>query len=111
MFRDNLSVPSSGIKNHHLPLEDEPERLSRNAGKKLPLLAELEPRRAQLSTPGRKVDITNNCDGLHRNISVCNTIYQFSYRYFCVIYMYMLSCGPGSSVGIATGYGLDGPGI
>ena len=23
----------------------------------------------------------------------------------------MLSCGPGSSVGIATGYGLEGPGI
>jgi len=24
---------------------------------------------------------------------------------------YNLKCGPGSSVGIATGYGLDGPGI
>jgi hypothetical protein len=24
---------------------------------------------------------------------------------------YLLTCGPGSSVGIATGYGLDGPGI
>jgi hypothetical protein len=27
----------------------------------------------------------------------------------CVFYLYR--CGPGSSVGIATGYGLDGPGI
>jgi len=25
--------------------------------------------------------------------------------------MYISTCGPGSSVGIATGYGLDGPGI
>ena len=24
---------------------------------------------------------------------------------------YLFRCGPGSSVGIATGYGLDGPGI
>ena len=27
------------------------------------------------------------------------------------IYRPTLTCGPGSSVGIATGYGLDGPGI
>ena len=26
-------------------------------------------------------------------------------------YVYRISCGPGSVVGIATGYGLDGPGI
>ena len=26
-------------------------------------------------------------------------------------YVLSLLCGPGSSVGIATGYGLDGPGI
>jgi len=26
-------------------------------------------------------------------------------------YIYILNCGPGSSVGITTGYGLDGPGI
>ena len=26
------------------------------------------------------------------------------------IYMYMVICGPGSSVGIVTDYGLDGPG-
>ena len=32
----------------------------------------------------------------------------------CLLKLYafiMRSCGPGSSVGIATGYGLDGPGI
>jgi hypothetical protein len=27
------------------------------------------------------------------------------------VYHQVTSCGPGSSVGIATGYGLDGPGI
>jgi len=35
-FRDNLSVPSSGFKN---PFQDGTDRLSRNVGKKLPLLA------------------------------------------------------------------------
>jgi hypothetical protein len=36
--------------------------------------------------------------------------YLFIYYYY---YYYLLQqkCGPGSSVGIATGYGLDGPGI
>jgi hypothetical protein len=33
-----------------------------------------------------------------------NFIFKFSYTH-------SLICGPGSSVGIATGYGLDGPGI
>ena len=27
------------------------------------------------------------------------------------LYLYHFNCGPGSSIGIATGYGLDGPGI
>ena len=27
------------------------------------------------------------------------------------IVLYLVTCGPGSSVGIATGYGLNGPGI
>jgi hypothetical protein len=27
------------------------------------------------------------------------------------MHVYLCMCGPGSSVGIATGYGLDGPGI
>jgi hypothetical protein len=27
------------------------------------------------------------------------------------VFLMILTCGPGSSVGIATGYGLDGPGI
>jgi len=35
-FRDNLSVPSSGVKNPKD--EDGTDRLSRNVGKKLPLL-------------------------------------------------------------------------
>ena len=29
----------------------------------------------------------------------------------CTLPFYSVLCGPGSSVGIATGYGLDGPGI
>ena len=33
------------------------------------------------------------------------------YCVFCIVSsMYIYSCGPGSSVGIATDYGLDGPG-
>jgi hypothetical protein len=28
-----------------------------------------------------------------------------------IVYIYKKICGPGSSVGVATGYGLDGPGI
>jgi len=36
-FRDNLSVPSSGVKNPKD--EDGTDRLSRNIGKKLPSLA------------------------------------------------------------------------
>ena len=27
------------------------------------------------------------------------------------LFSYLVNCGPGSSVGIATGYGLEGPGI
>jgi len=38
MFRDNLSVQSPGFKNPKTP-EDDTERLSRNVGNKLPLLA------------------------------------------------------------------------
>jgi hypothetical protein len=41
MFRDNLSVPSSIVKGQEsefLTLEDRAEKLSRNVGKKLPLL-------------------------------------------------------------------------
>ena len=33
---------------------------------------------------------------------------DFDYIY---IYIYIFVCGPGNVVGIATGYGLDGPGI
>ena len=45
-FRDNLSVPSPGVKNSFFPFlggfltpEDGTDRLSRNVGKKSPLLA------------------------------------------------------------------------
>jgi hypothetical protein len=38
-FRDNLSVPSSRVKNlGHVTLEDGTDRLSRKVGKELPLL-------------------------------------------------------------------------
>jgi hypothetical protein len=35
---------------------------------------------------------------------------NFGHIYIYIAYI-NASCGPGSSVGIATGYGLDGPGI
>jgi len=38
-FRDNLPVPSSGFKNPFLNPEDGTDRLFRNVGKRLPLLA------------------------------------------------------------------------
>jgi hypothetical protein len=39
-------------------------------------------------------------------------VFYFIYTdiYICV-YIRVCTCGPGSSVGMATGYGLDGPGI
>ena len=37
-------------------------------------------------------------------VCVCVCVYIY-------IYIYIYMCGPGSSVGIATDYGLDGPGI
>ena len=39
-FRDNLSVPSPGVKKKILNPEDGTDRLSRNVGKKLPLYTE-----------------------------------------------------------------------
>ena len=38
-FRDNLSVPLSSVENQSLAIEDGADRLPRNVGKKLPLLA------------------------------------------------------------------------
>jgi hypothetical protein len=35
----------------------------------------------------------------------------FLYRVFTIIYLEQTMCGPGGVVGIATGYGLDVPGI
>ena len=37
-------------------------------------------------------------------------IYIYIYIYATIISLYIHVCGPGSSVGIATDYGLDGPG-
>jgi len=52
-FRDKLSVPSSGLKNSWTPRflnpQDGTDRLSRNFGRKLPLLAAWQPRRVQFS--------------------------------------------------------------
>jgi len=42
-------------------------------------------------------------------VSIC--IYVYVYICVCVyIYIFIRICGPGSSVGIATDYELDGPG-
>jgi hypothetical protein len=52
MFRDKISVPSSGLKNIHKNLflspEDGTDMLPRNVCKKLPLNGAEQPRRAQL---------------------------------------------------------------
>jgi hypothetical protein len=44
-----------------------------------------------------------------RRVSVCEAVWKVALLYFnnC----FGGSCWPGSSVGIATDYGLDGPGI
>jgi hypothetical protein len=59
-FRDNVSVPSSGVNKtkllflDFLRLEDGTDPLSRNVGKGLPLNAALYPRRAQISSASRR---------------------------------------------------------
>ena len=35
---------------------------------------------------------------------------SYSWHYYYYYYYYCYYCGPGSSAGIATDYGLDGPG-
>jgi len=64
-FRDNLSVPSWGLKSPMvlgfglLNPEGGTDRLSRNVGKKLPLLVHNKPRRPQFSAASwRKSEIT-----------------------------------------------------
>ena len=46
-------------------------------------------------------------------MSVCNTppSHSYSVTFFTYIHTYIRRHTPGNSVGIATGYGLDGPGI
>jgi hypothetical protein len=44
--------------------------------------------------------------GGYRKCSLC---FRFDVKY--IVFVYSYTGGPGSSVGIATGYGLDGPGI
>jgi hypothetical protein len=57
------------------------------------------------------------------HVTVLNTV-RYCYTMVSIVILYyegrseinasyytVLCCGPGSSVGIATGYGLDGPGI
>ena len=53
---DNISVPSSSVKdpNGKPIVEDGTERVSRNFGKELPLLAAKEPRRVQFSCISRR---------------------------------------------------------
>ena len=43
---------------------------------------------------------------LHDSVLFCSLTYLLTF-----LLTYLLTCGPGSSVGIATEYGLDGPGI
>jgi hypothetical protein len=71
-FRDNLSVPSSGVKN---PPEDGTDRLSRNFGKKLPLLAEQHPRRARFLSIPSFVPIPSQISLVHALQTDLFTIY------------------------------------
>ena len=49
---------------------------------------------------------------LRTNVVVSNRIYlTINFLEPHIITLYVLKCGPGSVVGIATGYGLDGLGI
>jgi len=41
---------------------------------------------------------------------IANLVISFRYLRIYRTYVYIYICGPGSSVGIATDYGLDGPG-
>jgi hypothetical protein len=43
----------------------------------------------------------------HILLSMCLWMYHFTFNLAC----FSAGCGPDSSVGIATAYGLDGPGI
>ena len=59
------------------------------------------------------------CDFEYFNVVNHTVNSSLNCRYICASYVKrryfkdctLLCCGPGSSVGIATGYGLDGPGI
>ena len=54
--------------------------------------------------------LRNHC---HSFISICLTLTGHQTKCFdqTIVCITEVFCGPGSSVGIATGYGLDGPGI
>jgi hypothetical protein len=57
MFKDNLSAPSSRIK-ECLTFEDGTDSLSQNISNKLPIYATKNPRRAQISfTSQKKLEI------------------------------------------------------
>jgi hypothetical protein len=50
-----------------------------------------------------------------KNWRIQNQVYVYRVKTIFILlllsHIYLLLCGPGSSVGIATGYGLDGPRI
>ena len=59
------------------------------------------------------VRVPCHLDAAHTYLYFCYDEFKY-YPTFLVKYEYMfvtLPCGPGSSVGIATDYGLDGPGL
>jgi len=46
-----------------------------------------------------------------QTVSKCQRIFKNTHKSSVFLGVVFPLCGPGSSVGIATGYGLDGPGI
>ena len=91
-FRDNLSVPSSVAGT---------DNLSRKADKltlwdgTCPDTSVNNDEYTPRVTPQKSEDVSPV------------SVFHFQYRLQCIPFT---NCGPGSSVGIATGYGLDGPG-
>jgi len=58
---------------------------------------------------GRSQDLPNTDFSQQSGMCVCVCVYIYIYMCVCVC-VCVCVCGPGSSVGIATDYGLDGPG-
>ena len=103
-FRVNLFLYKhpycSRLQSHFIPpaYEDGTDRVFRNVGIYNSDAEELPKRKHNTA----KITHSENC------IYVCKVFYHSARKNY---YYYTCLSGPGNVVGIATGYGLDGPGI